>query len=349
MDIFHVLTMLGGLCLFLFGMNFMGQSLERRAGGKLRTLLDKMTGSVGAGFLTGLGITAIIQSSSATTVMVVGFVNSGLMNLRQAINVIMGANVGTTVTAWLLSLAGIDSGNVWIKLLKPTSFTPVLALIGIIFYMFCKDAKKKDTGMILLGFATLMFGMDTMSGAVAGLKDMEGFRELLVRWFAWGCFCPVFRMHGERSPWYEREQEFINGVRQLTSGQDNEVWSFGEDNYEILKKYLFVRENLRPYMRKTMDECTAAGTPVMRPLWFEFPEDSESWNIEDEYTLGSALLVAPVTEAEVKERSVYLPGGTVWRDANTGTVYKGGQRVTVPAPLDVIPVFVRDNAEMTVF
>ena len=180
MDIFKVLTMIGGLCLFLFGMNLMGQALERRAGGKLRTLLDKMTSNVFAGFLTGLGITAIIQSSSATTVMVVGFVNSGLMTLRQAINVIMGANVGTTVTAWLLSLAGIDSGNVWIKLLKPTSFTPVLALIGLIFYMFCKDAKKKDTGMILLGFATLMFGMDTMSGAVAGLKDVPGFAELFI-------------------------------------------------------------------------------------------------------------------------------------------------------------------------
>ncbi len=180
MDIFKVLTMIGGLCLFLFGMNLMGQALERRAGGKLRTLLDKMTSNVFAGFLTGLGITAIIQSSSATTVMVVGFVNSGLMTLRQAINVIMGANVGTTVTAWLLSLAGIDSGNVWIKLLKPTSFTPVLALIGIIFYMFCKDTKKKDTGMILLGFATLMFGMDTMSGAVAGLKDVPGFAELFI-------------------------------------------------------------------------------------------------------------------------------------------------------------------------
>ena len=156
-------------------------------------------------------------------------------------------------------------------------------------------------------------------------------------------------MHGERSPWYEREEEFINGVRQLTSGQDNEVWSFGEDNYEILKKYLFVRENIRPYMRKTMDECSACGAPVMRPLWYEFPEDNEAWSVEDEYTLGASLLVAPVMEPGAKERSVYLPGGTVWRDANTGTVYKGGQRVTVPAPIDVIPVFVRDNAEMTVF
>ncbi len=180
MDIFDFLTMLGGLSLFLFGMSLMGSALERRAGSRLRSLLDQMTGKPLVGFLTGLGVTAIIQSSSATTVMVVGFVNSGLMTLRQAINVIMGANVGTTVTAWLLSLAGIDSGNVWIKLLKPTSFTPVLALIGIIFYMFCKDAKKKDTGMILLGFATLMFGMDTMSGAVAGLKDVPGFAELFI-------------------------------------------------------------------------------------------------------------------------------------------------------------------------
>ena len=180
MDIFNVLTMIGGLCLFLFGMNLMGQALERRAGGKLQSLLDKMTGSVPAGFLTGLGITAIIQSSSATTVMVVGFVNSGLMTLRQAINVIMGANVGTTVTAWLLSLAGISGSNIWVSLLKPSSFTPVLALIGIIFYMFCKSGKKKDTGMILLGFATLMFGMETMSGAVSGLKDVPAFASLFL-------------------------------------------------------------------------------------------------------------------------------------------------------------------------
>ena len=180
MSIFDVLTMIGGLCLFLFGMDLMGQALERRAGGRLRTLLDKMTGRVMTGFLTGMAITAVIQSSSATTVMVVGFVNSGLMTLRQAINVIMGANVGTTVTAWLLSLAGISSGNVWIDLLKPTSFTPVLALVGIVLYMSCKSGKRKDTGVILLGFATLMFGMDTMSGAVAGLKDVPAFAQMFV-------------------------------------------------------------------------------------------------------------------------------------------------------------------------
>ena len=180
MDIFHVLTLIGGLCLFLFGMNIMGQSLERRAGDGLRKLLGKLTTGKMMGFLTGLAVTAVIQSSSATTVMVVGFVNSSLMTLKQAINVIMGANVGTTVTAWLLSLSGIDSKNVFVQLLKPSSFTPVLALIGIIFYMFCKSGKKKDTGLILLGFATLMFGMETMSGAVSGLKDVPAFQNLFL-------------------------------------------------------------------------------------------------------------------------------------------------------------------------
>ncbi len=180
MDIFDILTMIGGLCLFLFGMNIMGQALERRAGSSLRSLLGKLTSNKLVGFVTGLAVTAVIQSSSATTVMVVGFVNSGIMSLTQAINVIMGANVGTTVTAWILSLGGIEGGNVFTDLLKPTSFTPILALIGIIFYMFIKSDKKKDTGLILLGFATLMFGMDTMSGAVEGLKDVPAFRELFV-------------------------------------------------------------------------------------------------------------------------------------------------------------------------
>lgn len=180
MDIFDFLSLVGGLCLFLFGMNVMGQALERRAGGTLRTLLGKLTTSKAKGFLTGLGVTGVIQSSSATTVMVVGFVNSGLMNLKQAINVIMGANVGTTVTAWLLSLSGIESDNLFVQLFKPTSFTPILALIGIIFYMFCNSSKKKDTGTILLGFAVLMFGMDTMSAAVSGLSEVESFRNMFI-------------------------------------------------------------------------------------------------------------------------------------------------------------------------
>ena len=180
MNIFDVLTLIGGLCLFLFGMSVMGDGLERRAGNGLKALLGKLTGSKIKGFLTGLGVTAVIQSSSATTVMVVGFVNSKIMTLKQSIGVIMGANIGTTVTAWILSLGGISSDNIFMKLLKPTSFTPILALIGTAFLMFSKSTKKKDMGTILLGFATLMFGMDTMSGAVAGLADVPAFTNLFV-------------------------------------------------------------------------------------------------------------------------------------------------------------------------
>ena len=180
MDVFDILTLIGGLSLFLFGMDQMGSALERRAGEGLKTMLGRLTSGKAIGFLTGLVVTAVIQSSSATTVMVVGFVNSGLMSLRQAINVIMGANVGTTVTAWIFSLTGIESGNLFVRLLKPTSFTPVLALIGVICMMSGKSGKRKDTGMILLGFAVLMFGMDTMSGAVAGLRDVPAFREILL-------------------------------------------------------------------------------------------------------------------------------------------------------------------------
>ncbi len=180
MDLFNALNLIGGLCLFLFGMTLMGQALEQRAGNKLKTLLERITTNKFAGLMTGLGVTAIIQSSSATTVMVVGFVNSGLMTLRQSINVIMGANIGTTVTAWILSLAGIESSSFLVRLFKPSSFTPILALVGIVFYMMSKNSKRKDTGMILLGFATLMFGMETMSGAVSGLRNVPEFQQLFL-------------------------------------------------------------------------------------------------------------------------------------------------------------------------
>ena len=180
MDFFDILTLIGGLSLFLFGMDQMGSALERRAGEGLKDMLGRLTSGKAVGFLTGLLVTAVIQSSSATTVMVVGFVNSGLMSLRQAINVIMGSNVGTTVTAWIFSLTGIESDSFFVQLLKPTSFTPILALIGVICLMTGKNGKRKDTGMILLGFAVLMFGMDTMSGAVAGLRDVPAFREILL-------------------------------------------------------------------------------------------------------------------------------------------------------------------------
>ena len=182
MTIFDGLSLIGGLVLFLYGMNVMGNALEKRAGSRLRAILSGMTSTTFRGFLLGMGVTAVIQSSSATTVMVVGFVNSGLMTLRQAIGVIMGANIGTSVTSWLLSLSAIEGDSLWLQLLKPTSFTPVLALIGIIFYMFQKNPKRKDTGLIFIGFAVLMFGMDTMSDAVAGLRDVPAFRDILT-WF----------------------------------------------------------------------------------------------------------------------------------------------------------------------
>ena len=174
MDIFDVLSLIGGLALFLYGMNSMGASLEKKAGGQLKSVLTKMTDNPFKGFLLGLIVTSIIQSSSATTVMVVGFVNSGIMTLHQSIGIIMGANVGTTITAWILSLMAVDGGGI-MAFFKPSSFVPVLALIGIILLMFNKKQKSKDTAAILLGFATLMTGMAAMSDAVAGLKEVPEF------------------------------------------------------------------------------------------------------------------------------------------------------------------------------
>lgn len=178
MDFFGLLTMIGGLALFLYGMNTMGDALSKLAGGKLEQVLEKMTNNPVKAVLLGAGVTAVIQSSSATTVMVVGFVNSGIMKLSQAVGVIMGANIGTTVTSWILSLTGIESSNFFMKLLKPSSFSPVLAMIGIIFIMFVKSERKKDIGTILIGFAVLMFGMETMSGAVKPLADVPEFTSL---------------------------------------------------------------------------------------------------------------------------------------------------------------------------
>ena len=179
MSIFNVLSLIGGLALFLFGMNVMGEALEKRAGSSLKGILEKLTASRFKGFLLGAAVTAVIQSSSATTVMVVGFVNSGIMNLKQAIGIIMGANVGTTITSWILSLTGIQSSNILVSLLKPSSFTPILALIGIILLMRKKSGKSVDTGMILLGFAVLMFGMEAMSDAVSPLRDVPEFQHIL--------------------------------------------------------------------------------------------------------------------------------------------------------------------------
>lgn len=179
MDIFTVLTLIGGLALFLYGMDLMGDSLKKLAGGKLESTLAKLTSTRIKGFLLGFIVTAIIQSSSATTVMLVGFVNSGIMKLGQTISIIMGANIGTTVTSWLLSTADIQGTATLIKLFKPESFTPILALIGFLMTVVGKNDKKKNTGYILMGFAVLMFGMETMSGAMEGLKDNAAFTQML--------------------------------------------------------------------------------------------------------------------------------------------------------------------------
>lgn len=180
MDLFGVLTMMGGLALFLYGMHVLGDGLSKASGGRLEQILEKLTSNKLKAVLLGAGVTAVIQSSSATTVMVVGFVNSGIMKLSQAIGIIMGANIGTTVTSWILSLTGIESGNFFVQLLKPTSFSPLLAIIGVGILLFSKNEKKKNVAVIMVGFAVLMFGMETMSSAVTPLADVPEFTNILL-------------------------------------------------------------------------------------------------------------------------------------------------------------------------
>ena len=181
MDMFDVLSMVGGLALFLYGMHIMGDALAKMSGGKLEKVLERLTSNKWSAVLLGAGVTAVIQSSGATTVMVVGFVNSGIMKLNQAVGIIMGANIGTTATSWLLSLSGIDGGSFFLQMLKPTSFTPILAVIGAILVVFCKSEKKHNIGTILLGFAILMYGMTAMSSAVEPLKDVPQFTQILTK------------------------------------------------------------------------------------------------------------------------------------------------------------------------
>lgn len=181
MDIFNVLSLIGGLALFLYGMQVMSDGLAKVSGGKLERILENITSNPIKAVLLGAGVTAVIQSSSATTVMVVGFVNSEILKLSQAVGIIMGANIGTTATSWILSLSGIESGNIFVRMLKPSSFSPILALIGIILLMFVKNPKKKDIGTILLGFVVLMTGMDMMSAAVKPLADVPEFTSLLLK------------------------------------------------------------------------------------------------------------------------------------------------------------------------
>ncbi len=219
----------------------------------------------------------------------------------------------------------------------------VLTWSGDIYSSF-RSMKEQLVAGLSMSMAGIPWWTSDIGGFLGGDISDPDFKELLVRWFAWGAFCPVFRMHGERSPWYEREEEFIDGVRQLTSGQDNEVWSFGEDNYEILKKYIFVRENMRDYTRSIMKEAHESGAPVMRPLYYDFFADEKAADIDDEYMYGPDLLVAPVMSAHVDSRRVYLPAGTSWIELSTGKKYEGGTTVNANAPIDVIPVFAREGA-----
>ena len=224
----------------------------------------------------------------------------------------------------------------------------VLTWSGDIHSSFRAMREQLQAGLNMC-IAGIPWWTSDIGGFVGGdIKDPT-FQELLVRWFAWGAFCPVFRMHGERSPWYEREEEFINGVRQLTSGQDNEVWSFGIDNEKILTKYLFIREKLRPYIRECMKEASLTGAPIMRPLFFDFMTDSKTWEIEDAYMFGPDLLIAPVMEKGIVERNVYLPQGCKWIEAYTNQVFEGGEIVSAKAPIDIIPVFVREGKEFNIY
>lgn len=181
MDFFDILSVVGGLALFLYGMHLLGDGLTKVSGGRMEKILEKLTNNPLKAVLIGAGVTAVIQSSSATTVMVVGFVNSGIMKLQQAVGIIMGANIGTTITSWILGLSGIESDAFFVQLLKPSSFSPVLALIGVAILMFSKNERKKDVSLILIGFAILMTGMDAMSAAVKPLRDVPEFTSILTK------------------------------------------------------------------------------------------------------------------------------------------------------------------------
>ena len=224
----------------------------------------------------------------------------------------------------------------------------VLTWSGDIYSSFRSMREQLQAGLSM-GIAGIPWWTSDIGGFLGGDIRDEAFKELLVRWFEWGAFCPVFRMHGERSPWYEREEEFIDGVRQLTSGQDNEVWSFGEDNYEILKSYLFIRESLRDYIREGMKVASETGTPMMRPMFYDFYEDEKCWEVEDQYLFGPDLIVAPVMEAGATTRKLYLPKGTKWTDAYTKKVYEGGQWIEVEAPLEIIPVMIKEGKHYKIY
>ena len=200
-----------------------------------------------------------------------------------------------------------------------------------------------------VGLAGIPWWTTDIGGFLGGDITGAGFQELLVRWFEWAAFCPVMRLHGERPPFHPLKEEFRNGVRQFSSGQDNEVWSYGEDKLAIFSEYLFLRERLRPYTRRLMEEAHEKGAPLLRTMFYEFPEDSRCWELTDQYMFGPDILGAPVMEEGVRERSVYLPAGTVWINACTGEELEGGRYVTAAAPLERIPVFTRQGFDIQIY
>jgi alpha-D-xyloside xylohydrolase len=209
-----------------------------------------------------------------------------------------------------------------------------------------RSLREQLAAGLSMAIASIPWWTTDIGGFHSGDPNDPAFRELLVRWFQWGAFCPVFRLHGDRVPYQPPAEPFRDGVRQFGSGADNEVWSFGEEAYPILVKYLHLRERLRPYVRETMRAAHERGTPIMRPLFYEFPGDARAWQVADSYLFGADLLVAPILEAGARERSLYLPEGARWKDPLTGVFHEGGQTLTLSAPLDTIPVLVRDGRDL---
>ena len=188
-----------------------------------------------------------------------------------------------------------------------------------------------------------------IGGFLAGRTDDPKFHELFIRWFELGAFLPVFRLHGERLPHWPNESMVYkapNGDLQFGTGADNEIWSYGEKNLEICKKYIFLRDQLRPYVKKTMEQAHEQGAPVMRPLFYAYPQDAKAWEVEDSYLFGDDILVAPVMEEGAVQRPVYLPQAETWREVATGKRFEGGQWVQAEAPLEVIPLFVREGSQV---
>lgn len=200
-----------------------------------------------------------------------------------------------------------------------------------------------------MGIAGIPWWTTDIGGFLGGYIEDKGFHELLLRWFAFGVFSPVMRLHGERLPHIKPMQEMIDGVAQMFSGSDNEIWSFGEENYEIMKNYILMRERLRPYIRSCMEEAHKKGTPIMRTMFYEFPEDPVCWNCDSQYMFGADILVAPIFEFNQRSRDVYLPKNQLWKNAKTHEIIEGGKTVTADAPIDEIPLFVRAEKDYPIY